>query len=89
MLSQSSEFGIIPAIIITFIVLLISILIFFFYKKFITKANTFLIVGLNDAGKTLIFSKLINSGIFYKYKKLLKERIMFFRKQMDFLYFNE
>lgn len=59
------EFGVVPAAIITFIVILISSLIFFFFKKFSTHANTFLIVGLNDAGKTLIFSKLINSGKIY------------------------
>ncbi|VDO45289.1 unnamed protein product [Onchocerca flexuosa] len=44
---------------IAFIVIFISVLAYIL-KKRLTRANTILIVGLCDSGKTMLFSKLIN-----------------------------
>lgn len=48
------------AVIIGGIVLFVLLLLFLLLKKAKSKADTFLFVGLNDAGKTVIFSRLIN-----------------------------
>ncbi|KAF7634673.1 hypothetical protein Mgra_00005921 [Meloidogyne graminicola] len=50
----------IPAI-VTLIVLVITSLVFFFYRRVIkTKANTILIIGPSGSGKSTIFGKLVN-----------------------------
>lgn len=42
---------------------LLTLLIVWLKRRFIRRASTVLIVGLNDAGKTILFSKLINQGL--------------------------
>lgn len=49
----------IPAI-VTLIILVVTSLIFFFYKRIKTKANTILIIGPSRSGKSTIFGKLVN-----------------------------
>uniref|UniRef100_A0A0M3I9S4 Signal recognition particle receptor subunit beta n=2 Tax=Ascaris TaxID=6251 RepID=A0A0M3I9S4_ASCLU len=44
------------------ICVLLTLLIVWLKRRFIRRASTVLIVGLNDAGKTILFSKLINQG---------------------------
>ena len=49
---------------IGFIILLLSILFIYFTRAFTSKAKTVVILGLNEAGKTVLFSKLINKSWF-------------------------
>ncbi|CAK5025082.1 unnamed protein product [Meloidogyne enterolobii] len=49
----------IPAF-VTLIILVITSLVFFFYKRSKAKANTILIIGPSGSGKSTIFGKLVN-----------------------------
>ncbi|KAL3083073.1 hypothetical protein niasHS_010875 [Heterodera schachtii] len=51
---------ILPAL-ITFVILLVSSVFFFIYRRFRQKPNVILFVGLSGSGKTTLFTKLINS----------------------------
>ena len=53
----------IPAI-VTLVILVITSLIFFFYRRIKSKANTILIIGPSGSGKSTIFGKLVNQSIF-------------------------
>lgn len=46
------------------LVVLMTIAIYLLKVKFSNRRNTILIIGLNDSGKTVIFSRLINYGWF-------------------------
>uniref|UniRef100_A0A915E254 Signal recognition particle receptor subunit beta n=1 Tax=Ditylenchus dipsaci TaxID=166011 RepID=A0A915E254_9BILA len=61
MVNSASDY-VIPAI-ATFLLLLLSSVMFFVWRKFGTKGDAILLVGLNGSGKTRIFTKLINSKI--------------------------
>ena len=87
--SPVNEF-LLPAL-ITFLVLLISSLVYFVWRKCASKADTIVLVGLNGSGKTKIFAKLINSGIHFAIVSCTHYLIVLvnFRKQLGDLYFYE
>uniref|UniRef100_A0A915NGS5 Signal recognition particle receptor subunit beta n=2 Tax=Meloidogyne floridensis TaxID=298350 RepID=A0A915NGS5_9BILA len=51
----------IPAF-VTLIILVVTSLVFFFYKRSKAKANTILIIGPSGSGKSAIFGKLVNQN---------------------------
>lgn len=66
MLKKDNEFWIVYRLefLLTFGIILFSVLLYLFGRRFFNKSNIILLVGLNGAGKTAIFTKLINSGKF-------------------------
>jgi signal recognition particle GTPase len=54
----------IPAL-VTFLVLLLSSLVYIIWRKLSSKADSVILVGLNGSGKTRIFTKLINSSPYF------------------------
>lgn len=57
---RSSDF-LVPAV-ITFVILLVTTILLFVYRRLSTKPSTVLLVGLNDSGKTAMLTKLIDSS---------------------------
>jgi GTP-binding protein EngB required for normal cell division len=62
MQQQAYDF-LVPAL-VTLALLVVTTILVLLWRKTTARKNTVLFVGLSDAGKTSIFTKLINSGKF-------------------------
>ncbi|KAI1719642.1 signal recognition particle receptor beta subunit domain-containing protein [Ditylenchus destructor] len=64
----------IPAL-ATFALLLLTVLIYLFWRRYASRADAIILVGLNDSGKTRIFTKLIDSGNNWSSYTSMKENL--------------
>ena len=60
----------VPAL-VTMLLILLTTALLFLWRYFSSKADTVLLVGLNNSGKTLMFARLVNSSGFYRFRDLV------------------